>query len=122
MRIRGVLRKSLVLLVLLAALQLDACQPAMAQQIHRNAFEGVKTSWQKAGFDAPFDETTHTITSEVWHDGQRSEYISLQARPGNYIHYQYATGRAPIGEELAGSLWIKSNRPGAQLLARIILP
>ena len=68
--------------------------PAWGQQIHRNAFESPKTSWVKGGFDAPFDEIIHVTTSQVWHDGQRSEYISLLAKPGNFIYYQYPTPRA----------------------------
>jgi hypothetical protein len=97
-------------------------RPALGQHVHRNPFESAKPSWMKSGFDAPFQETVHTITDQVWHDGQRSEYISLQAKPGNFIYYQYATGRVPIGEEMSASLWVKANRPGIQLLARIVLP
>ena len=96
--------------------------PVLGQQIHRNPFEAVKPSWVKSGFDAPYEETAHAISDQVWHDGQRSEMITLQAKAGNFIHYQYSTGRVPIGEEMSASLWVKANRPGIQLMARIILP
>jgi hypothetical protein len=110
--------------VLLGVLLIGSLEsgPALCQQIHRDAFESLKPAWTKGAFDAPFDELGHAITDQVWHEGQHSEYISLQARPGNFIYYQYATGRAPIGEELSASVWLKANRPGAQLLARIVLP
>jgi len=110
--------------VLLIVLAIELLGPRMAfgQQIHRNGFESTKTYWVKSGADAPYDEMRHTISDEVWHDGQRSEAISLQAKPGTFIYYQYATGRVPLGEEMSASVWIKANRPGLQLLARIVLP
>lgn len=95
---------------------------ATAQQIHRNGFESSRTFWLKSSFDAPFQESVHANTDQVWHDGQRSETISLQAKPGNFIYYQYSTGRVPLGEEMSASLWVKANRPGIQILARIVLP
>ena len=96
---------------------------ALGQQIHRNAFESLKPSWVKGGSDAPFDEVLHATTDQVYHDGQRSEYISLQIKePGNFIYYQYPTGRVLVGEEIDAGLWLKSNRPGVQILARIVLP
>ncbi|MBI3410293.1 MAG: hypothetical protein HY040_18295 [Planctomycetes bacterium] len=96
--------------------------PASAQQVHRNGFDGMQPAWVKGGFDAPFQESAHATTDVGPHDGQRCEYIQLDAKDGNYIHYQYAVGKAPIAEELSGSLWIKSNRPGIQFMARIVLP
>lgn len=94
----------------------------LGQQIHRNPFESTKPAWVKSGFDAPFEETAHEISDKVWHDGQRSEHIQIQCKVGNFVHYQYSVGRVPIGEETSGSLWLKANRPGVQLLARLVLP
>ncbi len=115
----GMPGKAILGVVLLGLVMPDL---ALGQQIHRNAFESPKTTWIKGGADVPFDEIIHVTTSQVWHDGQRSEYISLQAKTGNFIYYQYPTGRAPLGEELSAGLWLKANRPGVQLLARIVLP
>jgi hypothetical protein len=93
-----------------------------AQQIHRNAFEGARTAWTKTGADAAFEESAHTMSEQIAHDGQRSEYIKLNVQQGTYIHYQYATGRAPVIDDLNVGLWLKGNRPGMQLLARVVLP
>src|SRR6059058_689747 len=100
----GMPRKALLGLLLMGLL---GPRPALGQHIHRNPFESAKPAWVKSGFDAPFDESSHAITDQVWHDGQHSEYISLQAKPGNFIYYQYATGRVPIGEDMSASLWVK---------------
>src|SRR5262249_56988311 len=73
---------------------------SFAQQVHRNGFEGAsKPFWVKGGTDAAFEEVAHSVTDQVAHDGQRSEYIQLQAKNGTYIYYQYACGKAPIGPE-----------------------
>jgi hypothetical protein len=119
---RGAWRTPVAVIAGMVVLTVFLGRPAQGQQIHRNAFESLKPAWIKSGFDAPYEEVSHTTTDQVWHDGKRSEYINLQVRPGNFIYYQYATGRVPVGEEMSGSLWLKANRPGAQLLARIVLP
>lgn len=103
-------------------LSLGGASTALGQQVHRNGFEAVKTSWTKGAFDAPYEETAHAVSDQGPHDGQRCEFLRLSAKQGNFIHYQYATGRVPIGEEMNASLWVKANRPGIQLMARIILP
>src|SRR5262245_43265428 len=101
---------------------LSCAAPAVGQQVHRNGFEASKTIWVKAGADAGYDEVAHASTDQGAHDGQRAEYLHVSANQGNYIHYQYPVGKAPIGDDLIGKVWIKANRPGIQLLARVILP
>jgi hypothetical protein len=98
--------------------------PALAQgqQIVRNGFEGLNPSWEKGSADAPYEERAHAITDLAFHDGKHSEYLLIDAKPGNHIHYQYLIGRAPIGEEFAAGVWLKADRPGIQLLARVVLP
>ncbi len=89
--------------------------------IHKNSFES-KIGWTKGGADAPFEEITHKIDDRDPHNGQGSEYIDLNVKQGNSIHYVYATGKAPITEELRAAIWLRANRPGIQLLARVVLP
>lgn len=93
-----------------------------AQQVHRNGFESQKTTWVKSTADAQFIETAHAISDEGAHDGQRSEFIQLHAKPGNFIYYQYGVGKGPLSDEFNARIWVKSNRPGIQLMARLILP
>ncbi len=95
---------------------------ALGQQVHRNGFESPKIQWTKAGADAPYDEIAHASSDQGAHDGQRSEYLQVNAKEGSHIHYLYPVGKAPIGDELAGKIWVKANRPGIQLLARIVFP
>lgn len=109
---------SLLGLALLALL----ARPAAAQQIHRNSFESLNPSWVKSSADAPYEETAHKISSEGARNGLRSEFLQIQAKQGNYIYFQYGIGRGQISEEFSAKVAIKANRPGVQLLARLILP
>jgi hypothetical protein len=96
---------------------------AQGQQIHRNGFETLKMGWLKGAFDAPYQEKGHTISDQVAHTGRHSEYIQFEAKPGTFIHYAYAlNGRAMISDELSIGLWLRANRPGMMLMARVVLP
>ena len=104
------------------ALVLAGLLPCFAQQMHRNAFEGNRTSWIKGAADVDFTETAHTMTDQIAHQGQRSEYIQINAKDGSHIYYYYPVSRAPVAEDLSVSIWVKSNHPGLQLMARVVLP
>ncbi len=93
-----------------------------AQQVHRNGFESLRIGWVKSAADAPYQELAHTLSEQGAHDGQRCEYLKLDAKPGTHIYYQYSVGKAVIGDELFANLWLKANRPGIQVLARVVLP
>jgi hypothetical protein len=95
---------------------------AHGQQIHRNGFEGREVAWVRGPADATFREVLHDMTDATAHTGQLSEHLQVVAEQGTFIHYFYATGRAPVGEELGLSVWLKANRPNAQLAARVVLP
>lgn len=94
----------------------------LGQQIHRDPFEADSTGWNKGRADVPYVVEEHSRTSKASKDGQRSEYLRIQAKQGSFLYYQYPTGRAPISDELSVGLWVKGNRPGCQLMARLVLP
>src|SRR5580700_10985220 len=123
MQSSAVSRRALVLLLglglTLAAL---GALPCLAQQMHRNSFESNHTSWIKGTADTAFDEAIHTMSDQVAHADQRSEYIQINAKQGTHVYYYYPTSKAPIAEDLTASVWVKSNRSGIQLLARLVLP
>jgi hypothetical protein len=95
---------------------------AGGQQIRREGFEGRDPLWVKGPSDAAYRELAHQMTEDNQHKGQRSETIHLVGERGTFIHYLYDTGRAMISEELSASVWVRANRPGIQLLARLVLP
>jgi hypothetical protein len=112
----------LVAALLAVGLAVLLVMPAGGQQIHRDGHESRDTVWIKGPSDASPRELAHAITSDVQHTGQSSETIQIEADSGTFVHYHYDTGRAPLGEDLSAKVWIKGNRPGVQLLARLVLP
>jgi len=64
----------------------------------------------------------HDLTDTFAHTGQYSEHVQITAEQGTYLYYYYPIGRAPVGEDLSASVWVKANRPGIQLMARLVLP
>src|SRR6266852_1067176 len=105
-----------------AALALALLDWARSQQIHRNGFEVREPVWVKGTADASFRELVHEITDTTARTGQYSEHLQISSEPGSYIYYYYPTNRAPITEDLNISFCVKANRPGIQLLARLVLP
>jgi hypothetical protein len=95
---------------------------AQAQHIHRNGFEGREPVWIKGSADANFNEILHDITDLAARTGQRSEHLQINAEQGSFIYYLYPTQRAPLTEDLSARVWIRSTRPGLQLLGRLVLP
>ncbi len=92
------------------------------QQLIQYGFEGRSSLWQPGPHDAAYRETLHELTDKSVHSGQRSETIQFVAESGTHIHYTYNLGRAPVTEDLNISLWVRANRPGVQLLARVVFP
>ena len=107
----------------LFGLALALCLPcADSQEIIQYGFEGRDTVWVQGESKAAFRETIHKITDEFARSGQRSEHLQLLVEQGEFIHYTYNVGRAPFNDEFTGSIYIRANRPGIQLLARVVLP
>src|SRR5262249_16822269 len=96
--------------------------PAAADQLVREGFEGAEPLWVKGASDGTFPETAHRISDERPFRGNRCEFIQVTVEGGNFAHYTYDAGRGPVTDELKASLWLRANRPGAQFLARAVLP
>jgi hypothetical protein len=113
-----------VVAALLTALVLPVITPYMAeaQQIHRDGFESSETAWTKGTADANYREIVHEITEATARTGQRSEHLQITCDSGKFIYYFYPTGKAPLNDDLSVNLWVKANRPGIQVLARLVLP
>jgi len=98
------------------------CTVAHGQQMIQYGFEGRSPLWRPGPHDAGYKETLHALTDKSVHSGQRSETIQFEAQQGSFIHYTYDLGRAPVTDDLHVSLWVRANRPGVQLLARVVFP
>ena len=95
---------------------------AWAQTKLRENFETADPSWRDAGGDTKYQIEVHQRTSQRPHSGASCEYVEINAGNGTYVHLSHDVGRAPVMAELAPSLWVRADRPGVQLLARVVLP
>jgi hypothetical protein len=112
-----------VLLAAGAALVLLGPHAVNAQQILQYGFEARGPVWKPGSTDAAGSEVLqHELTDEHAHSGQRSEHIRIKVGKGSYLYYTYPIPRAPVTEDLKVGLYLQSNRPGIQLLCRIVLP
>jgi hypothetical protein len=94
----------------------------LGQQMLQYGFEGRNPVWVPGPHDAGYKEMLHRLTGDHIHGGQRSETIQIEAQTGTHIHYTYNLGRAPVTDDFNVSVWIRANRPGVQLLARVVFP
>ncbi len=123
----GSLAKRLAAAILVCGLLvLIALPPARSQEIHRNGFEGRQTSWLRGEDNVRAEEKAHNLSSDFAHLGASSEFIQLVCPEGkndtNFATYYYPTQPAPINDDLSASLWLKANKAGIQLQARLVLP
>ncbi len=117
-------RLSIFALVIFAVVLADCfdSNTAPAQELWREQFEGPTTSWHPAGGDARYRLLEHRRVQDVAKTGNSSEWIRLVGEGGTTAYFAHPVGKPRVIPDLAPSLWVRSDRPGLQLAARIVLP
>jgi hypothetical protein len=110
------LGRGLILLFILSASR----TLAMAQYVE--SFETPEKTWRMADHDCTVNLQQHARVYGQAHAGQACEYLQFRAGTGTFAHLIHDIPASRVIGELNISLWIKSNRPGLQLAARVILP
>lgn len=110
-------------LTLAAAL---AAGPALGQDIHRDGFAGREPAWRRGPNTVRGQELLHRITDQAAHNGPTCEHFRVatpvaHADPAHML-YVYPTPPAPVSDALSGGVWVKANRSGVTLMARVALP
>ena len=99
------------------------CAPvALGQGAWFEGFEGPNPSWREAGGDMAYRIERHQRLRGEAHTGDQSELLSLRAEQGTAVYVDHDVGQPQIIDELRPSVWIKADRPGLQVLARVVLP
>ncbi len=97
-----------------------------ADEIHRNDFSGKNTSFVKGAANVRVEQKAHDLSNDRSRSLPTSEHIRLNLARGknesNFAYYYYPTPAAPLVEDLNAELWLHSNKPGVQLLARVVFP
>ena len=90
--------------------------------ILREDFDTPQTSWQLVDGDCRAVITRHQRSFLGAHSGDGCERITIRAGNGTYVHFGHKVGMGRVIDELKASVWVRSNRPGIQLLARVVFP
>ncbi len=96
--------------------------PLAAQPTRWDSLESPLPSWKGHSSDAPHRILRHQRVRQEVHSGQWAEAISLTAGRGTQIYLAYDAGQARVIDELQFSLWLRADRPGLQIAARVVLP
>ncbi len=95
---------------------------AAGQNAWCESFEGPQTSWQAAGGDTRYRIQDHRRVEQEPHAGSRCERISILGEAGTSVYVAHEVGQPRVIDDLLPTVWVKSNRPGVQISARVVLP
>ncbi len=95
---------------------------AHAQGILRDDFEGPEPVLKPAGGDGNHRVELHQRVEERPNTGRRSEQLRVSGQGSTAIYYSYPIQPARVIGELTMGLWVRSDRPGLQIVARVVLP
>jgi hypothetical protein len=85
-------------------------------------FEGPDTSWSLAESDCQAEVVAHQRRLQGARSGQGCEFLQIRHGQGSAIHITHAIDPSPIIAEWSPTVWVKSDAPGVQLMARVVLP
>lgn len=85
-------------------------------------FEGPKTTWQFTDADAPYQVEGHQRTAQNAHRGTGCELVQFSAGNGRFVHLSLDIPPAHVIAEFRPALWVRANRPGIELRARVVFP
>ena len=114
-------KNAIVALLALTTIATSADRSA-AREVWREGFETPKTSWQLAGGDAQCRVIRHQRLRTESHSGNGCEWLQIEGAGGSYVYAAHYVDRPPVIEELSPRVWIKSDRVGLRIAARIVLP
>ena len=106
--------------VILALLSVP--MPARGQVASRDDFEGPQTVLRAAGGDARHQVELHDRTSQGVHSGRWCEQLRLVGNNGTAVYFSYPIAPAHVISELTAGVWLRADRPGLQIVARVVLP
>ncbi len=104
------------------ALGLLLASPLGGAPAIREEFEGPEPSWHDSGGDAQYKISSLERVPGVAHSGRGCEQVRIAGNNGTYVYLSHDITPARIISELSLSVWIKADRPGLQILARVVIP
>ncbi|HEY4232936.1 MAG TPA: hypothetical protein VGM76_05905 [Lacipirellulaceae bacterium] len=95
---------------------------SLAQPAPYQSFDGPNTVWQLLDPRPGVQVLAHGCVTSDAREGTGSERLSVIAPPGESAHFICPVQSARVLDELEARMWVKANRPGVILGARVVLP
>ncbi len=115
--------RALATLSMLGASLLASAVTLRAQVLVRQDFDGPEPTWREGRGNPGYRITAHERTSEGVHGGSGCEFFAIvSGANGTYVHLTHDLAPARVIAELKPSIWVRSDRPGIQLRARVVFP
>lgn len=89
---------------------------------HFDGFESKQSSWRLIDADNRASVLERKRVTNEKHGGFGCEHLRITAGEGSFAYIGHNVPPATVIAELSPSIWLKSNRPGIQLMARVTLP
>ncbi len=116
----AVLRSAFVWAALALACFAASGVPGFADTVED--FEGPDPSWSLAESDCQAELVAHQRRLSGARTGQGCEYLQIRHGQGSAVHITHPIDPSPIIAEWSPTVWVKSDAPGIQLMARVVLP
>lgn len=88
----------------------------------RESFESAQPTWRLADTDCGARIASQRRDFKTFRSGQASEFLSLMANQGTYTYLTHPIPQSRVLAEWTARLWVRADRTGLQLLARVVLP
>ena len=110
-------------LVVAAGWQDDKAQARAGDApVLRDGFETPQPVWESEHTDTVIKLIEHDRSERAAHGGRLSEHFHFEAGPGSQFFVSYATPKIPVSDDLRIGLYVRSDRAGVRIHARIVLP
>src|SRR5262249_19714097 len=91
------------------------------QSLHDD-FETPLVVWEREHIDTTINLIAQERSVRAAHDGKRSERFQFEGGAGSQFFVSYPLPSIPVTEKLEAALYVRADRVGAQLYARVVLP
>ncbi len=89
----------------------------------RDDFEGPQPAWRDVGGDVRYRIEQRLRVAQTPHSGQNCEFWQIHSDgDGSNLFLGYDLGQAPVIDETTVALWVRSDRAGQRLHARVVFP
>ncbi len=88
----------------------------------RDGFETPETIWESEHTDTTIRLLGHDRSQRAAHGGRLSEHFHFESGPGSHYFVSYGTPKIPVSDDLRIGLYVRSDRPGVRIHAKVILP